>query len=552
MLLLFSILKDNRRSFSLAIVLSFLSALAGVSVIAFINQALTKLNSVNTFPLTVFFGLIFVLFILSFVSQAMMTALGHHIVCQLRLSLSRRIMNTSVERLDQLGLPVFMATLTKDITMISHAFNSLPFVVFGTSVMLLSYSYLFWLSSHFFLVTLGMTVIAVSVGRKLMLIARNLRKQVREVDDVLFDCYDAMLHGRNELKLSLVRRKSYYQNQLLPVVNNACALDTKADRMNVLNASWINTAVLLIIAIIILLHTQYQWGELHQVTGYALTILFLRSPLAGLVGSLPALLSGSVAFAKVTSLQLEQSNTETQPNQVPAQNKHWGVLSLHQVEYQYPSQSQEEKGFAVGPVNLTIQQGELIFWVGGNGSGKSTCARLLTGLYTPQKGQILFDGQEVNADNLAWYRNHFSVVFADFYLFKQLINEAGALPPQQLIDHYLNKLALSGKLTVAQGMLSNTKLSQGQRKRLALLLAYLEDRSIIVLDEWAADQDPVFRRIFYTELLPEMKAQGKTIIAITHDDHYFDVADSIYRLEAGCLIRLPHQKQAKVYADASG
>jgi putative ATP-binding cassette transporter len=89
--------------------------------------------------------------------------------------------------------------------------------------------------------------------------------------------------------------------------------------------------------------------------------------------------------------------------------------------------------------------------------------------------------------------------------------------------------------------LSDVRFSQGQRKRLALLMAAVEQRDCLLLDEWAADQDPQFRQFFYHELLPALQSQGKTIIAITHDDHYFDRADRLLKMDAGCLTEVDGQ-----------
>ena len=306
--LILSLLKGDYSKFIVAIFLSALSAAAGVSVIAFINEAISRLSVGADFPITLFFALIFLLFGLSYISQSQITRLGHRVVYELRLSISRRLMNMSVERIDQLGQPTILATLTKDITAISQAFNSLPFVVFGASVVLFTYGYLFWLSATFFIATLVMSTVSIIFGRRLMIASRDYKKRVRENDDVLFDSYDAMLRGRNELKLSQERRTSFYHTQLQTSAEQARILDTKADRLTVLNGSWINTSVLLLIALVLLMHTQFQIGTSEQVTGYALAILFLRSPLAGFVGSLPALIIGSVAYAKVSSLDLAEDN----------------------------------------------------------------------------------------------------------------------------------------------------------------------------------------------------------------------------------------------------
>jgi putative ATP-binding cassette transporter len=86
---------------------------------------------------------------------------------------------------------------------------------------------------------------------------------------------------------------------------------------------------------------------------------------------------------------------------------------------------------------------------------------------------------------------------------------------------------------VKDGTLSTIELSQGQRKRLALLTAFLEDRPFYIFDEWAADQDPFFREVFYLQLLPELKAKGKTVLVISHDDRYYSLGDRIIKLDYG-------------------
>jgi len=185
-------------------------------------------------------------------------------------------------------------------------------------------------------------------------------------------------------------------------------------------------------------------------------------------------------------------------------------------------------------LNLTIHQGEIVFIVGGNGSGKTTLAMLLLGLYEPEMGSIVLNGTSVNEANLDKYRQYFSAVFSDFHLFEQLLGtDRHDLSVQA--TRYVEILNMAHKVKVVDGKFSTINLSTGQRKRLALVSSYLEDRPIYLFDEWAADQDPVFKRIFYTELLPDLKVRGKTILVITHDDAYFSCADRIIKLEDGHL-----------------
>ncbi|MDV7214177.1 ATP-binding cassette domain-containing protein, partial [Azotobacter beijerinckii] len=235
--------------------------------------------------------------------------------------------------------------------------------------------------------------------------------------------------------------------------------------------------------------------------------------------------------------------------EAPAPAPAWQRLELRGVVYRYPGEG-DEGGFDVGPLDVCIERGELLFLVGGNGSGKSTLARLLTGLYRPVAGQILLDGRPLDDTDWSAYRRLFSSVFTDFHLFARLLGPDGGEAEEGGPDHWLQRLHLAHKVRHAGGRLLDTRYSQGQRKRLALLLAMLEERDILVLDEWAADQDPLFRRLFYRELLPQLKAQGKTVLAITHDDHYFDQADRLLKMDGGRLVELTGEQRARASADA--
>jgi putative pyoverdin transport system ATP-binding/permease protein len=192
----------------------------------------------------------------------------------------------------------------------------------------------------------------------------------------------------------------------------------------------------------------------------------------------------------------------------------------------------ENEVFTLGPVNLSFTPGELVFLIGGNGSGKTTLAKTIVGLYAPESGRILLDGQAVTDTTRPGYRQLFSAVFSDFYLFDKLLGvTVGDL--DDAARAVLEDLQLAHKVKIENGVFSTLDLSQGQRKRLALLVSYLEDRPFYLFDEWAADQDPLFKDVFYRRLLPQLKAKGKTVLVITHDDRYFHLADRYIKLDFG-------------------
>ena len=215
--------------------------------------------------------------------------------------------------------------------------------------------------------------------------------------------------------------------------------------------------------------------------------------------------------------------------ETPPVDSYINSLSAQNITFRYKKDADHD--FGIGPINLDVKKGEILFVIGGNGSGKTTLAKLLTGLYEPDEGKILINNEEVNNSQLS---EHFSTVFSPSYLFEKLYN-INVEEKRSQMEEYLEVLHLHEKVQIVDNKYSTIELSGGQRKRLALLQCYLEDSPIYLFDEWAADQDPDYRNFFYRNLLPEMSAMGKTIIAITHDDHYFDVADRVMKMVNGKL-----------------
>jgi putative ATP-binding cassette transporter len=191
--------------------------------------------------------------------------------------------------------------------------------------------------------------------------------------------------------------------------------------------------------------------------------------------------------------------------------------------------------FVLGPLSLELHPGELVFIIGGNGSGKSTFVKVLAGLYQPLKGNVTLAGTMITDANREWYREHFSVVFSDYHLFNKLLGQSDS-QVDRLASQYLRLLHIDQKVSVQERTFSTIDLSQGQRKRLALVTAYLEDRPIYVFDEWAADQDPQYKEIFYKKLLPDLRERGKLVVVITHDDRYFHLGNQVIKLEDGKVV----------------
>lgn len=260
------------------------------------------------------------------------------------------------------------------------------------------------------------------------------------------------------------------------------------------------------------------------------SVLFLFTTLDTITRMVPLLTRANLALDSVDALEASLvASAREQPAVVSDKPVGFEALSLRGVTYTYPGPTGST--FTLGPCSLELRPGGMTFIVGGNGSGKSTFARVLTRLYAPDAGAILWNGMPVGYHNVQGYRGLFSAVYADFHLFDRLYGLADADPAR--VASLLSDFGLADRVKFADGAFSTTALSTGQRKRLAFIVALLEDRPIYVLDELSSDQDPEFRSRYYRELLPALKARGKTLIVISHDERYFDVADEVLVMRDG-------------------
>jgi cyclic peptide transporter len=278
--------------------------------------------------------------------------------------------------------------------------------------------------------------------------------------------------------------------------------------------------------------------------GYVMVLLYIIGPVDAIVHMFPGIIEIKVSWRRIQNF-IKELETPKHIGEVPElSDRRISSLEVQDITFSY--QKNEDENFTLGPVNFRLERGRILFVIGGNGSGKTTLGKLLTGLYHPENGSILVDGKAIVGNNLG---NYFSTVFSDFHLFKKIygIDEVSHEKSEDL----LNLFQLTEKVKIKNHEYSTIELSNGQRKRLALLQCFLEDKPIYLFDEWAADQDPVFRKFFYHKLLPSMKDQGKIVIAITHDDHYFDVADTIIKLDTGKLeyIKQPVLTKTDMYYD---
>jgi putative pyoverdin transport system ATP-binding/permease protein len=529
MQIIWFLLRASWQSMAIAIVTGLISGIGSAALIAIINTAVNSSNAASW--LWPFLGISVIALFTGIVSQFVLIDLAQNSVYHLRLSLSRRILAAPFQQLEELGASKLLATLTEDVTVLSNTVSIIPFFCIDIAVIAGCLTYLAFLSGSVFIVTIVLIATSIAIIQMMIIRANKLFYGAREENDRLLQLFRSITDGIKELKLHWQRRQDFVDVELSESAEVSRDRNVRGLRIFTVAASFGKVIFSLVMGILIFGMPQLLKLPVATLSGYVLTLTYLMTPFGNILQQLPVLLRANIAIRKIESmgLTLAQSAEISQPPVVTLPQVE--TLELSHINHTYRG---DEQSFHLGPIDLKVAGGQLVFIIGGNGSGKSTLAKLLTGLYIPELGEIKLNDQTITNENREWYRQHFAVVFADFFLFDKLLGlgqDATKLDTEA--QRYLQLLQIEHKVQVKDGVLSTTNLSQGQRKRLALLTAYLEDRPIYLFDEWAADQDPLFRDIFYQQLLPQLKERGKLIFAISHDDRYFSVADRLIKLDYG-------------------
>ena len=532
-----------------------MSGIANAIILTIINNVAATENggTDNVINFLLFFVAIAVYVLCLKYSYDISTRLFESMIHHIRVRVAEKICQAKLIKIERLGFSELYNGLSQNTSTISlgqlelvAALQSAILIVFvGIYIALLS----FW----------ALVVVVVGVWFGMLIYWKNKSKIIQVMNASIdkqgefFFFLEHLILGFKELKMNNKRSQRFIQ----ALNDNSLELrDLSIIYYSIYNINSIfsQSFYYLLIAAVVFLLPQFAPENTQDLTKITAAILFSIGPISRVVSSFPIFSRCNTAAENI--IELERKLDESAINDSSSkhsfiQNKDYSIhnkdystdkiirpntegrLELMDVVYRYYDDDQQTL-YQIGPLNLTVDCGEILYIVGGNGSGKSTLMKVLTGLYQPYSGRICYGGLDIDASNAESYRQLFSIVFTDFHLFNKLYDVDDS--EQDNIQALLKKLAMETKTQFINGGFQYTKLSTGQRKRLALLVAMLEDRPIMVLDEWAADQDPQFRQFFYEELLAELKQQGKTIIAVTHDDRYFNTGDRVIKMDYGKIV----------------
>jgi putative ATP-binding cassette transporter len=518
------------------------SALSSTIVLAIVNNAAAEIAKTKADFVSVPLAVLFVAGVVAYMATetwmvSHMAASVEEVVHGLRMRLLDQLRRADLWKLEHFGQTPVFDSITRSCQTISQ--NS-HFVALTLRSILLTLAILIYIAAisplAFLLISLLLgagTVIYLRLGRTL----EEREKHLNAEEAALFESMSDLFDGFKEQRLNSARSQGL--NDSFVEVSER----TTTARGVVHLHTWQQfvfgeTAFNLMLGVVIFVVPSYSAAFGQEVVKVAAAILFMTAPVFGLMQSLAVMSAAESAAGQMLALEdqlaaLAEAGSEGPALPVPGR---FSELRMEGVEFAFPS-APGEPPFTVGPFDLAIQRGETVFVTGGNGSGKSTFVKLLTGLYHPLRGRLVMNGVAIGPDRMAAYRETMATVFADFHLFARLY---GVEHPDPAEAADLMRWMEMERVTVLNGnRFGRRDLSAGQRKRLGLVGALLEKKPILILDEWAADQDPQFRFKFYREVVPELKRRGITIIAVTHDDHYFDVADRRLHMEAGRLTEVP-------------
>jgi putative ATP-binding cassette transporter len=503
--------------------LLFMSALGGIATAAILAGINAGLQGKSGLWAPMLFIIALFLFInAQYYVTITTTAEIEAIIHKIRLRLMDQIRHSELLAIEGIGRSRIFSAITGDTAILTQASNMLCFTIQGAVLICFVAIYVAFLSVAAIVTTIVIVSIAATIFhlKNRRLVAE--KQQSAAWERRLFDRLTDFLDGFKEIRLNNARSDDLFDDAV-NVSRTAANIKIKsqAETFKLIVTSQISMYVLL--GAVVFVAPQFS----SDLGGAALTktttaLMFIVGACFGLVQSIPILLNANAAADRIEQLEITLRGAASSKRQDIPIPKHFDRIEMRNIEFRYVDRF-SDVSFKIGPIDFELQTGELVFITGGNGSGKSTFLRVLSGLYPPDSGEITLDGMHIDENTRDTYRNLMSAIFFDYHLFQRLYGITEPEPGE--IDRLLAQFRLGDKTGLTDGQFRTLDLSGGQRRRLALIVSLLEKRPILLLDEWTAEQDPEFRRKFYDELLPDLMKAGATIVVITHDDRYLDELD---------------------------
>lgn len=525
---------ESPREIKRLVGLSIFVGIVNTTLIGLINAAAKEVTDGNSVTLEFFlFALLLVFFMLiARRSNQENIQSTQDLIFRFRMRILRDVFESNLAKIDEIGRHYIIEVMARDTQMVSQSVVTVVTVFQSIATLFFLTIYMATVSmTAFFVILVSSALIFIGGVIELFRVTDQfgiVAQRENEVNALFAD----FLNGFKEIKMNSHRafditRDAVDQATHVSEIKSALIISIT----NFFN--YLQVLLYVVVGIMVFVVPILSDDFADHVTAAATTALFLAGSLAGIITSIPNLTQANVAARALQGLADKLEIKEPAVGQPQGEvRSDVSTIGLSNVTYEHIGPN-SLKRFVLGPINAVFERGKVYFIRGNNGSGKTTLIRILTGLYQPHSGQILVNGQPIPLPASSGYRDLFAAVFSDFYLFKKLYG-VSSVPEQEIYD-LIEQFKMTGKVTVQDGAFSDLQFSTGQRKRIALIVALLEKKQFMILDEWAADQDPEFRKEFYEQIIPKLREMGKTVIAITHDDRYYEMADHVLYMTDGSL-----------------
>jgi putative ATP-binding cassette transporter len=539
------IARESPNDLKRVIAISFFVGLSNMGLIALINQAAADVSAGESVTLQFFlFAIMLTTFlVITNIANRENIKSTQNLIHKFKMRIMREVFQSELAKIDEIGRAEILQILARDSQTVSQSVMIMVSACQSIATLAFLTLYMATISLTAFFIILISSVLIFLAGLSAL---RNVTDELGTVwkrETVLNEMFSDFLTGYKEIKMHSDRAYDITRD----MVDEARETTDVKAKMLIFVSNFFNylqvllyVVVGLMVFVVPIIATDFSDSVMQAAT----TSLFLTASLTGIIQSIPNLSQSNAAARALTQLEERLlSRDSDQNNNTREVFGEFESIRIENIRYHYPNGHVKVKSdasrldnqkFGLGPISYEFEAGKVYFVRGNNGSGKTTLIRILVGLTQPDEGDIYVNGAPISLPATSDYRNLFSVVFTDFHLFKKLYGLSDVTPTE--IDHLVELFQMEKKVSITDGVFSNLKFSTGQKKRLALIVALLEKRQVIILDEWAADQDPEFRHLFYEKIIPMFRAMGKTVIAITHDDHYYQSADHLLQLVNGQLV----------------
>jgi putative pyoverdin transport system ATP-binding/permease protein len=532
-LLLF--IKEEAKELWLKIFLaSIVSGLANGVVVVIVNAAARGSYQFNM-RYFFLFAICMAVYLITFkYSYFQIATVLRNAMAKTHLRIADRLRHADLLSFEGIGQNRISRTLSENSEIIIEASRMITVASSSSIMLVFTFGYMAYLSRIAFFMAAILILCAVVIYMRNQNMINQLMSTAIQKESEFFNTVNHLLAGFKEIKMNRSKSDDIFHNYLNEIAHRVKDLRIGSEAKFLSNILFSQGFWYFLLAAIVFLLPKIGHVENEKIVGLTMVVLFIMGPLGAIVTAIPLVVKANFAIDQLDVLEKELSTAddlkETHPDNPFTAPSGICRIEFKNIIFTYPAPPGQDS-FSIGPIDLKIKKGEILFLIGGNGSGKTTLLKVITGLYYPQQGTVLMDGLAVNKANYQHYRDEMAVIFSDFHLFDRLYG-LKEVDLERLRDA-LRSMALMDKTAYVDGRFTNLNLSSGQKRRLALITALMEDKPILVVDELAADLDPEFRKYFYEVILVDLKSKGKTIIATSHDDRYFHVADRVVKMEYG-------------------